>query len=135
MARTFGKAPSHMAFEHGARGQQPDQIARRGLQRNAMPVPCDIPGEIADPPAGRDDLVGPAREKRFDYAAPARQQAVRVVALRHAFARHIRERENVTLQQRDSLEIIRQRSGGQQATHAGADHNGMVSNPLHENAP
>jgi len=58
-----------------------------------------------------------------------------VTPLRHALARNIGERKHIALQHGDLLEKIRQRPRGQQAAHAGADHNRMFANLSHDDAP
>jgi len=46
-----------MAFQHRARGQKPDQVARRGLQRDPMTDPVHVIGDIAPDAAAGDDFV------------------------------------------------------------------------------
>ena len=70
---------------------------------NPVHVACDI---AADAAAG-DDLVGPAREEMLDHVAAARQQAMRMAALRHALARNVRPRKRIAFQHRDDREKIR----------------------------
>ena len=55
--------------------------------------------------------------------------------LRHALARNIRLRKRIALQHGDDGVEIRQRARRQQTAHAGADHNGMLTNMFHRNAP
>ena len=86
------------------------------------------------PPLATTSSVQPGKEI-LDHAAAARQQAMRMAALRHALARNIRLRKRIALQHRDDGVEIRQRPRGQQAAHAGADHNGMLTNMFHCNAP
>jgi len=54
-----------------------------------MADPDDVVNDIAAPAAASDDLLGPAGKERLDHLAAAREQAVRVTALRHTFARDI----------------------------------------------
>ena len=100
-----------------------------------MADPADVAGDVAANAAGDDDLVGPAGKELLDHAAAARQQAVRVAPLRHAFARKVGERKGVTLQHRDGVIEIRKRTCGQQARHAGPDHHCPFADPLHHDAP
>ena len=100
-----------------------------------MADPVDVAGDIAADAAGGDDLVGPAREKILDHMTAARQQAMRMAALRHALARNVRQRKRVALQHRDHGIEIRQRPRGEQAAHARADHNRMLANVFHGDAP
>src|ERR1700682_1845311 len=93
------------------------------------------PARLAPDAAGRDDLVGPAGKETLDHAASARQQPVRVAPLRHALAGDVGERKQVALQQRDGTKKIRQRPRGQQAAHARPDHNRMLADLLHDDAP
>src|SRR4051812_44009188 len=46
----------------------------------------DIAGDVAAHAAASDHLVGPVRKELLDHAATPRQQAVRMLALRHALA-------------------------------------------------
>ena len=58
-----------------------------------------------------------------------------MAALRHALARNIGLRKRIALQHGDDGIEIRQRTRGQEAAHAGADHNRMLTNMFHRNAP
>jgi hypothetical protein len=124
-----------MSFQHRARRQQPDQIARRALQRDAMADPADVAGDVAADAAGGDDLVGPAGKELLDHGAAARQQAVCVAPLRHALARKVGERKGIALQHGDGVIEIRKRTCGQQARHAGPDHYCPLADPFHGDAP
>ena len=124
-----------MAFQHRPGRQQSDQIARSRFDRDAMADPVDVAGDVAPDTAAGDDLVGPAREEILDHVPAARQQAMRMAALRHALARNIRLRKRIALQHGDDGVEIRQRASGQEAAHAGADHNGMLTNMFHRNTP
>ncbi len=121
-----------VAFQHRARGQQANQIARCRLDGDAMADPVDIAGDVAPHAAASDHLVGPAGKEIFDHGTAPRQQAVRVFALRHPLARNVRDRKRVALQHRDLPVKIRQRPRGQQAAHACADHDRMFADPFHD---
>src|SRR5581483_6059863 len=90
---------------------------------------------IAPAAAGGDDLIGPAGKERLDHVAAARQQAMGVPSLRYALARQVGGGKRVPLQHRDVSIELRQRAGGEQAAHAGTDHDGMLAEPRHETAP
>jgi len=95
------QATADIAFQHGAGSQQSDQIARRGLDGNAMTVPAHIAGNVAHDAAAGDDPAGPAGKEILDDGTAARQQAMRVAALRHALARNIQPRKRIAFQHRD----------------------------------
>jgi hypothetical protein len=122
----------NIAFQHRPGRQQSHHIARRGFDGDAMADPADIAGDVAPNAAASDHLVGPARKERLDHAAPPRQQAVRMFALRHALARNIVDRKRVTLQDGDSFVEIRQHASGQQAAHTRTDHDRMFADPFHD---
>ncbi len=124
-----------MAFQHRTGRQQSDQIARSRFDGDTMADPAHVAGNVAPDTAAGDDLIGPAREEILDHVAAARQQAMRMAPLRHALARNIRLRKRIALQHGDDGVEIRQRARGQQTAHAGADHNGMLTNMFHCNAP
>src|SRR4051794_15935414 len=100
-----------MTFKYRARRQQPGKIARRGLDRDAVADPVDVLRDIAAAAAVGDDFIGPARKESLDHVAPARQQTVRVAALRDALARNVLERKCVALHDRDGVEEVRERPG------------------------
>jgi len=100
-----------------------------------MADPLHVAGDVAPDTAAGDDLVGPSGEEILDHVAAARQETMCVTTLRHALARNIRQRKRIALQHRDDGIKIRQRTSGQQATHAGADHNRMLANAFHRNTP
>jgi len=120
-----------MALQRRAGGEQADHVARRGLDGNPVTDPVHITGDIAPDAAAGDDLIGPAGKEILDDAASARQQAVGMASLRHAFSRHVLGWKTIALQDRDLVEEIRKRSRCQQAAHAGADHNCMLADPAH----
>jgi hypothetical protein len=129
--RQSRQAAAHMAFQHRARRQQSDQIARSRFDGDTVADPAHVAGNVAPDAAAGDDLIGPAREESLDHAAAARQQAMRMPPLRNPLARNIRLRKRIALQHRDDGVEIRQRASGQETAHAGADHNGMLTNMFH----
>jgi hypothetical protein len=60
---------------------------------------------------------------------------MRMATLRHALARIIRRRKRIALEHGDDGVKIRRSARGQQTAHAGADHNGMLTNMFYCNAP
>ena len=121
----------HMAFEHRARCQQPDQVAGRALDGDAMADPVHVAGDVAADAAGGDHLVGPAGKEALDHAAAAGEQAVRMAPLRHALARQVGDGKGIALQHGDRAVEISQRAGGQQPCHTAADDNRPLADPLH----
>jgi len=133
--RQSHQAPAHVAFQHRPGRQQSDEIARSRFDGDAMADPVHVACDIAAGAAAGDDLVGPAREEILDHVPAPRQQAMRMAPLRHALARNVRLRKRIALQHGDDGVEIRQRASGQQTAHAGADHNGMLTNMFHRNTP
>ena len=80
---------------------------------------------------GGDEVVGEAGQQPLDRLFPAGEQGVEVVALRHAGAVDGMVGDAVALDDRHPLEVARQRRGGEQAGHAGAEHDGVVVVPWH----
>ena len=78
-----------------------------------MTDPVHVVGDVAEQSAGGDDFVGPAGKEGFDHVAAARQQTMRVTTLRHALARNVIGGKGVALENRDRLEVIGQRAGGE----------------------
>src|SRR6185312_6273824 len=64
-----------------------------------------------------------------------RQQAMGVMALRHALAWNVRVRKAVALHDSHQGEDVRERPGGEQPAHAGADHDRMLAISVHGHAP
>src|SRR6185312_5025359 len=126
------KPAADMAFQNGTRGEQANHVARHGFQRHAATNPDRITANIAAEAAGGDDFTGPAGKEPLDQIAATRKQAMDVATLRDPFARDIGRRKGVPLENRDICEKFRQRASGEQAAHAGADYDGMLSNLLHK---
>jgi len=100
-----------------------------------MTVPAHIAGNVSHDAAAGNDPAGPAGKEILDDGSAARQQAMRVAALRHALARNIQPRKRIAFQHRDDGVEIRQCAGCQHAAHAGADHDRMLANVFHRPAP
>jgi hypothetical protein len=82
-----------------------------------------------------DQLADEPGQQLLQARLAARQQRVRVRALRHAPAALDPGWQPVALNHRDALVSVRQYSRGQQARHARADHDCVLSDPLHLRPP
>jgi hypothetical protein len=116
ITRTFDKAIRRRRTWPSSTGRgasNPTRSLGGRFDGDAMADPVHVAGDIAAGAAAGDDLVGPAREEILDHVAAARQQAMRMAALRYALARNVRLRKRVALQHGDDGEEIRQRPRGQ----------------------
>ena len=136
--RTFGKAISRrrtLAFQHRPGGQQ-SQPDRSVVGESSWPIQLTSPAisPRTPPLATTSRRYGPERVDHVPAAAPTGRAHGGPAA--RPCGRSLRLRKRVALQRIiDKWLEIRQRACGQQASHAGADHNRMLTNMFHRNAP
>ena len=88
-------------------------------------MPTEVARHVPGLRAPRDEFVAQPRQQPFHHGQAARPDAVRVAALRNAFARRRIRGWMVALDQRDPFETIGQHARREQAGDAAADHDGM----------
>ncbi|HEY1676026.1 MAG TPA: hypothetical protein VGG50_25150 [Streptosporangiaceae bacterium] len=95
----------------------------------AQQITVEVPAEVAlgatSHRAAGDHLSHKSGEELVEGVRPARQQRVRLPALRSATTDVRLVRKDVPVEHRDQRENPAQRAGGQQAGDAGANHYGM----------
>src|ERR1700744_4852908 len=117
-----------MAFEHGTARKQTDQVARAVSKPDVATYPDHIVGDITDQAAALgNDLGVVSREEFLKYRAAARKEPMGMTTLWHALARRVCCRKRIAFEQGDCGIEIRQHAGGQEPTHAGADHDRMLA--------
>ena len=90
----------------------------------AEPQQLGRDGDVDGP--GGDELVGEAGQQPFDRLLATGEDDVEVIALGNPGAVGGMAGDAVALDDRDPLEVAGQRLGGEQAGHAGAEHDGVV---------
>jgi hypothetical protein len=86
----------------------------------------DLLHRVATHSAAGDKLGLEARQKLFDGGKSPRQQGVHVPSLRYRLAAQSKRWQDLSLEDRDLIEVVRDGGGSQQAGDAGADHHRVV---------
>ena len=91
-------------------------------------IPDDIPGSRSQ----RFKLVHYSREVVIHDAVAAGEQAMGMRRLRNAPAQRRTVRQQIALDDSDSLEMAAECFGSQETAHAGAEHNGRLTTGTHQ---
>ena len=124
------KAANPVAYRPPARAaaHQGHQAARRLPQEQPFVVPPALALHVAQPPV-RDHLVVQAGEQLGHHLDAPGQQRVRVPAMGDPAPVRDGERQRITFDDRDGVEVGRQDAGREQAGHAGPQYDGMTPSP------
>ena len=120
---------AHLALEMGAAdvGMAPSPLSARSFQPPDW-VPQEIAGQVAGQRAFGGQLVHHLRKIIGQDPVARRQQAVGVLALRHALAVPGRSRLGlVAFDQRDALEMVGERARRAEPRHAAAENDRVPS--------
>ena len=100
--------------------------SRKAIHPSRRAEPQHLGGDGDVDRTGGDELVGEARQQSFDRLLAAGQDHVEVIALGYPGTVGRVAGDGVALDDRDPFEVAGQRLGGEQAGHAGAEHDGVV---------
>ena len=125
--RQLHHAATNRALEQRAAQQQAVEPALKLRLVVAVLEPANAPDDVAGYRAGVDQVAFEPGEKRHEAAQTARQQSMAVVPLRHSAAIGDAGRQDVTIQDRDAIEVRAEHPRGQKPADARADDDGMVA--------
>ena len=101
-------------------------LLREALDPAERIEPVELVGNADRNGAGSAQSIGEAGEQRLKRLQPARQQSVQVTALGHTCTRRRMPRQPVAFDDRDPPEVVAERLRSSEATHAGAEHDGVI---------
>jgi len=119
-----------VALDQRAAGEQNVGSHRLACHLVAGDHEADLTHRLARLRPGRVQLVGDPGQQLLDRVLPARQHHVRMAPLRDRLAALADDRQLVALDDRHPLVGVGERSGGEQARHAGPDHHGVFADAL-----
>ena len=123
---------AHLALEMRAADEDGAQPAVGAQFPAAILVPQEIAGQVAGQRAFGGQLVHHLREIIGQDPVARRQQAVGVLALRHALAVPGAVAELVAFDQRDALEMVGERARRAEPRHAAAENDRVPSCRCHD---